>query len=169
MNGYSHRGEIKSFNQHRKNFTQMSKAEKVKLAKALNSINPSELHINDGIRGHLKEVRGKKIDFKNEDLLATIANPNVIYHIIEYNELAIPSQNKRVQRVLFKLMRPYLMTFNGRKAHVNVFFVLELSTNTIITAYGNLQTDTHNTINMALYDKDMVIPDVIPGGLPLFE
>ena len=125
----------------RKLHTQMTKEEKVYLAKRVNRLNrlvPTN-HALDKM-----EILDIPMDYIRE-ILHTV-RPD---QIVEYN-----TGRGDEQRVLVKDTR-VMTTDTGKK--VNGKYVIDIKTGKLVTVWINGVNDTHKTIDMKLYNKNLKI------------
>ena len=132
--------------QKKKHFTQMTEEEKTKCIDLLKY----SLLINDKfiISNHAQQKLVQGIDFRM--LLGAIHN-NATDQVIEYNETVRFDNTEK--RVLIRHPKIYLI--NGR--HNYLYLVINIQTGRIVTAYYNLAVDTHKTLDLSYYEKDLKI------------
>jgi hypothetical protein len=126
----------------KKLYTQMTNAELRFLVNELNKLQSFEttFHADDKFRqlelnvNMVKELIGK-FDIEN---------------IIEYNT----GRGDKERRVVIKDARP-IKCDNGKE--VVAKYSIDLDTGVIVTVWVNLTTDTHKTIDMSYYNKDLKI------------
>lgn len=126
----------------RKFYTQMDKLELDYLKEKINQVD--EVTLTD----HCKQ-RMKEIDITTEHLYKILGHVKA-YNIIEYNEGKRPGDT----RIVIKDFNP-IKCKDGR--FVNAYYCIDYTTKQLITIWVNLLGDTHDTLDMSIYNKDLKI------------
>ena len=75
--------------------------------------------------------------------------------IIEFNRTE--KRNFIDKRVTVRSKKVYDVKINGEIEKCNLIAVFSLTTNRVVTVFWNLASDTHESINMSRYNKDLKI------------
>lgn len=137
--------------QQKKHYTQMTK-EEIDLLRNATTNAYDKLHV--GI--HAKE----KEDFCGIQLIRKIIETGT-YDIIEYN-ITKYGKNKVSKRVVIRSVEAFnrFASIRGGEREwrkCNICIVLDINTGIIITTYYNLDKDSHTSINIRRYNKDLKI------------
>lgn len=150
--GIYNKGVIKRTpNQVKKHVTQMSKEEIVFLEKAVHSI-VSKVHFSQ----HFKTNRVAC----SESYIKELLSKDLSEMIIEYNET--PSKNKVDKRVLIRDKDLQEVLFLSETTEeftetANLCIVVSILTGSVITAYWNLSSDNHKTMDWRRYNSKLEI------------
>ncbi|WZN67584.1 hypothetical protein vBSauMSDQ_0094 [Staphylococcus phage vB_SauM-SDQ] len=132
----------------KKHYTQMSLQEKKKCVNLLQDTINTHKYLE--LSSHCKTKLKNKINFSN--LVRFIfKDRNAPFNIIEYNITDFHGKEQR--RIIFK--SPTIVTIEGVSSYQ--YLVINLEDDTIITTYYNGITDTHKTLDLKYYNKNLTI------------
>lgn len=155
-------GKIKrTAGQIKKHYTQMTDEELDYLAsymKTIKSLHNSSPHFK-------RKIGNQSVDIYYAEILKSMHAADTKDRIIEYNET--PHNGRVSQRVLLKLKDPRRMMFNGKMQLVNLFAVISLEDEYVITCYANAEYDEHITLRMDRYNNNLKIREICKGGYPI--
>lgn len=153
--GIYNKGKIKrTSNQVKKHVSQMNDEEKCFLVEALKK---SSLNLT-----FTNHFYSNGVDCKEEDVIALLSRENLKELIVEYNETIregvkdsrVLVRDTEVKEVLFRVDDKNKKEF---KQQGNLCVVVSILTGNVITAYWNIATDKHTTLNWNRYNADLEI------------
>lgn len=143
------KGEIRKGNvrttegQKKKLYTQMTNKEIERCYVAINNIANKYWKISK----HLKEK--SEVSWNLKDIMDTIRSGS--FDIIEYNRI------RDDIRVVINSYKVYNVNIDGKVTKCTIKICLSVKYNKIITLWYNDLLDSHETINMSRYDKDLKV------------
>lgn len=165
MYGVTKGGKVKGTDfQWKKHFSMFSERDKRELSKMASELSDGYLKMSKHLR---EKIDKKEVSLDIGNIRETLKCSDCVENIIEYNETFTYKKNRIVQRILLKLKSPVKLYLLNKKGFFdcNIFVVIEVTTKEIVTAYPNIVTDTHRTLDITRYCKDMVVRGIQKNGI----
>ena len=138
---------IETNNQHKKHVKQMSEADRDVIVEFMHN---HTLKQKMSYTGHLKaKIANGDVKIKKGQIRSIFSNLNG--SIIEYNV------TNNSPRVILRSLSTTEEVVHNRLQNVQLCVIIDLLTLTFVSAYYNLEGDTHSSIDYTRYDKDMVV------------
>lgn len=154
IKGIYNKGYVKRTNgQIKKHRVQMTDEEVNFLVKKIKELNTQKVYLS-------KHAQNNNVTTTIEQILSILKSDYIKDCIIEYNET--PCKGTLEHRILLRDIKSIRVTYNeGMKdefeALSNLCFVICIDNAKIVTTYYNIDEDSHDTLNLYRYDKNLKI------------